>query len=104
MLKFIDYMLHNNHDLHLSLGLILIGSFILFVKINKINFFFFAVFLGIKFTVSSYVDNYIDTKRELKQFSEAHFTTVKFLTSLIITIPFLILSYLIGQHIPLSDE
>lgn len=104
MKSIIDYMLYNQHDLYMSLALILIGSFILFTKLDKINFFFFAVFLAIKFTVSSYVDNYIDKKRELKQFSETHFTTVKFLVSLIITIPFLILSYVIGKHIPMSGE
>ena len=97
-------MLDNKTDLHLSLAFILIGSFILFIKINKINFFFFAIFIAIKFITSSYIDKYIDSKRELKQFSESHFITVKFLTSLIITIPFLSLGYLIGKHIPMSEE
>ena len=104
MKSLIDYMLNNKYDLHLSIAFILIGSFILFIKINKINFFFFAVFLAIKFTASSYIDQYIDSKRQLKQFSETHFTTVKFLSSLLITIPFLILGYFIGKHIPMSDE
>ena len=104
MTNVLDYMLKNNDDLNMSLAFILIGSYVFFVKINKINFFFFAIFIAVKFTTSNYVDNYINSKRELKEFEESHFTKVKFFSSLIITIPFLIFAYIIGKRLPMTDE
>lgn len=104
MKNLIDYMLENEASLHISIALILSVSYIIFVKINKINFFFFTVFIGIKFCTSTYVDKYIEKKKKLQEFNESHILTVKFLTSIIVIIPFLILGYFIGKHIPLSEE
>jgi|TARA_B110001469_G_scaffold127790_1_gene150546 hypothetical protein len=99
----IDWMLKNTKVMDISIIVILMGSFIIFTKIKKINYFFIAIFLAIKFTFSSYVDDYIERKRELTVFKETHFISVKVLLSLIVSIPFLLLGFFLGKHIPLDE-
>ena len=101
---FLDFMLKNVIFLYTSIIFILIGSYVLFSHINKINFFYFAVFITIKFTTASYIDHYIRKKRELNEFEETNYLGVKILLSLIITIPFLLLAYYISDVVPISNN
>jgi hypothetical protein len=99
----IDWMLQNTRVMETSIIIILISSFIVFTKIKKINFFFIAIFLAVKFTFSSYIDDYIDHKRNLQIFKERNFVGVKVLSSLIISIPFLLLGFYLGKRVPLEE-
>ena len=99
----IDWMLKNTKVMEVSIIIILISSFIVFTKIKKINFFFIAIFLAVKFTFSSYIDDYIDHKRALKTFKEHNFVGVKVLTSLMVSIPFLLLGFYLGKRVPLEE-
>jgi hypothetical protein len=102
-LKPIDWMLKNTRMMEVSIIILLGGSFIVFTKIKKIHFFFIAIFLAVKFTFSSYIDDYIDHKRDLKTFKERNFIGVKVLTSLIVSIPFLLLGFYLGKRVPLEE-
>ena len=102
-MKPIDWMLKNTLMMEVSIIVILVGSFIVFTKIKKINFFFIAIFLAVKLTFSSYIDDYIDHKRTLKIFKERNFIGVKVLTSLIVSIPFLLLGFYLGKRVPLEE-
>ena len=100
MKSFLDYMLKNEAAVQTSIAVILIATYLIFYKINKQILFFLTLFITIKFTISAYVDHYIDEKRELKTFTEAHFASVKILTTLIILVPFMLISYYIGINVP----
>jgi hypothetical protein len=100
----LDFMLKNTEVLHISIVVILIVSFLYFRQIEQIHFFVIVVFIAVKFTTASYVDLYIEKKRALKEFAEVHFIGVKVLTSLIITIPFVLLAFYTGHHIPMHNE
>ena len=102
-MKPIDWMLKNTRMMEVSIIVILVGAFIVFTKIKKINFFFIAIFLAVKFTFSSYIDDYIDNKRDLKTFKERNFIGVKVLTSLIVSIPFLLIGFYLGKRVPLEE-
>ena len=102
-MKPIDWMLKNTRMMEISIIVILVGAFIVFTKIKKINYFFIVIFLAIKFTFSSYIDDYIDHKRDLKKFKERNFIGVKVLTSLIVSIPFLLLGFYLGKRVPLEE-
>lgn len=97
---FLDYMLKNEAAVQTSIAAILIATYLIFNKLNKQILFFLTLFITIKFTISAYVDHYIDEKRELKTFTEAHFASVKILTTLIVLVPFMLISYYIGFNVP----
>ena len=86
--------------LYSSLFLIIVIGFFLFKKLNILSFFILALFVGVKLSIHYYVDEYIDSKKQLKKINHIHVFSITLLISLCITLPSILISKIMGiEHI-----
>ena len=95
-LFFIDFMLKNDKILYLSLLSVIIIGFIIFNKLNIKGLYILALFIAAKVAVHSYIDDYIDSKRELSYIKHRNIILVTILISLIVSLPAMIISKRVG--------
>ena len=95
-LFFLDIMLENERMMYLSLLIILIIGYLFFNNMKIKGLFILAVFIGVKLSIHNYVDNYIDSNKELKKISRTHIFACTMLVSLLITLPAMLISKKLG--------
>ena len=95
-LFFIYFMLQNDKILYLSLLSVIIIGFIIFNKLNIKGLYILALFIAAKVAVHSYIDDYIDSKRELSYIKHRNIILVTILISLIVSLPAMIISKRVG--------
>jgi hypothetical protein len=99
-LFFIDFMLENEKVLYISLLLIIVLGYYVCNKLNVKGLFLLAIFIAIKIGVHTYIDDYIDSKKQLKKFKHLHVVSITILVSLLISFPAIIISKIMGiRHI-----
>lgn len=92
----LDTMLKNEKMIYFSLILILIIGYLLFNKMKLKGLFILAIFIAVKLSIHNYVDDYIDSNKELKKISQTHIFACTMLVSLLITLPAILIAKTLG--------
>lgn len=92
----IDFMLNNEKTIYVSLFLILLLGYLVFNKMHIKGLYVLCIFIAIKVTIHAYLDDYIESKKKLKNLKHAHIITITLLVSLLITFPAIIISKKLG--------
>ena len=95
-LFFVDIMLKNENMLYISLLFVIVVGFIVFNKLDIKGLYLLALFIAAKVAVHVYIDDYIDSKRELENIKHSHIIMVTILISLLVSLPAIIISKRIG--------
>lgn len=96
----IDLMLKNENAIYLSLLIVLVSGFFIFKSQKIKGLYVLAIFIAIKVAVHEYIDDYIDSKKQLERIRHFHIISVTILLSLMISLP----AILISKKIGLSEE
>ena len=95
-LFFIDLMLDNEKILYISLLFIIVIGYFVFHRLKVKGLYLLALFIAAKVAVHSYIDDYIENKKKLKNIKHHHIIVVTILISLLITLPVMIISKNVG--------
>ena len=90
----LDYLLDNPPVLYLTLVVVLVLSFLIFYKINRLSLFLLVLFVSFKLVLIGKLDDYLDSRKKLV---EKHYVTVTVLVSLSVTVPIILLLYLLSK-------
>ena len=91
----LDYLLENYLVLYTTLIIVLLLSFAIFYKINRMALFIVVLFISLKLVLIGKLDDYMDSRKKLVK---KHYITVTVLVSLIVSVPAVVLFYLISKN------
>ena len=92
----IDLMLKNEKAIYVSLLLVLVCGFFIFKSQKIKGLYVLAIFIAIKVAVHEYIDDYIDSKKQLEEIKHFHIISVTILLSLLISLPAILISKKVG--------